>query len=202
VVGGVGGRGKWVTLRLLVLHTRSPSASGDSATCHSANSIQPGRVVVSIQVLCFQRLAPAAFRLCHVASGSSSPIRARLAASWLCQYVVSVRVSVCQGTRRASRFPARKELPLLGPTRVRPGGFRGPGERTVGLPGWPWPSGCRPARRCTSRHDLTPLMTRNLRDSHAGNSRTIRTHPVPASSKVSHGRLPAHIAPSGRCKSN
>src|SRR5262245_61317260 len=67
-------------------------------------------------------------------------------------------------------LPAHKGLPLLGPTRVRPGGFRGPGERTAGPPGGPRPVGCRPAPAGTSWLDTTPLMTPNLRDSLGGNS--------------------------------
>ena len=52
-----------------------------------------------------------------------------------------------------------------------------------------------------ARLDTTPFTTRKPRDRRGGTSRTMRRHPVPGSAKVPHGRLPAHFAPSGRCKS-
>ena len=59
-----------------------------------------GRVLGSPQVLCFQLLAPVAFRLCHFATGSYSPITTRLTTSWQCWGCVCVGVRVCQRSKR------------------------------------------------------------------------------------------------------
>jgi hypothetical protein len=70
--------------------------------CHSANSTQLGRVVVSPQVLCFQRLDAVEFALCHFATVSYTPTATRLATSWECQS----DMCVSQRTKRESHCPA------------------------------------------------------------------------------------------------
>src|SRR5262245_44222747 len=87
-------------------HTPLPLPAATPPRCHSANSTQLGRVVVSTQVLWLQRLTPVAFRLRHVATVSCTPIRTRLATSWRCRRCLCVGVSIRPLNTRASRLPA------------------------------------------------------------------------------------------------